>query len=355
MAYDLSTYEGRQAARDAGNWVGADSSGQIVMEPASGGGGSNTVSGSSPAPSSGGGGAQIYNTVNGPRTPEQMMRELEAAGWDHSGEIKDVYARTTGGAVTATGQTTTAPGAPAIPGAPAVPQGVNLNAATTLLNQAQQAAYQAYLTARLNLETDAQAFSQAQQAFTNKINEASLTGSYNGAPTQAALAQEAGLTGMYQGKPTLAREQMQQTTANDYLKLISGLRGPQDYGQYLKVIGSTPQGLSDLVASASGKYIPASGATTGAGTTPASLGGLVGDVTGGGGGMKYAQYMDQVSQLPRPNQISPDAWNTYTDSQKKVLLGMYESAGFNPTDVTDLYKQSLPRYAGPAGAGVIKL
>lgn len=57
--------------------------------------------------SGGGGGVQIYNTANGPRTPEQMMRELEAAGWDHSGEIKDVYARTTGGPVSATGQTTT--------------------------------------------------------------------------------------------------------------------------------------------------------------------------------------------------------------------------------------------------------
>lgn len=45
---DLSTYEGRQAARDAGNWVGKDDSGNIVSEPGHPGGQANLTTGGNP-------------------------------------------------------------------------------------------------------------------------------------------------------------------------------------------------------------------------------------------------------------------------------------------------------------------
>jgi hypothetical protein len=355
--------------------------------------------------------ADMFNTVNGQKSVGQMQAELQQAGWGGGEDVASAYARTTGGAVTqGAPSTTTTTTTPTAPGTPAVPvQGANVNAAQMLLSQAQQAAYQAYLNARLNLETDAQAFSQAQQAFTNHITEAGLTGTYNGQPTLAAQAQ-------------------QQSTANDYLKLIAGLRGPQDYGQYLKVLASTPGGMKDLVASAAGRYVPGGG-TTGVQPTPVSLGGVVGQATagagvgqgaapagpllqvtgtdpatgnplyqtrsgpktemqiytelnnagytgaqditsklqayqtmGGGGGTaspqqaQYADYMATASGLPAPNQISPAAYNAYTTTQKQLLSGMYEAQGFNPQDVTDLYKQSLPRYAysGPT-TGTVKL
>jgi hypothetical protein len=429
----------------------------------------------------------VYQTSNGPRTATQMMNELVNVGWNGSGEIKDVYARTTGGAVTAGSNTTgaTTPGVttPAVPG----PQLANTTAANQLLSQAQQAAYQAYLNARLALDTDQEAFTKAQAAFTNKISEAGITGSYNGqptlgarqqaadiaaqvagltgvytppsfggatggggvgggqsateqsvqwllsqnaalgdpnyqqqllqsrgwiwwpgeqlgsdnrptsgvypgfqpttpatggavagssggVPTLAAINQQAQLSGTYNGAPTEAAREFNAKTATDYLSLISNLRGPQDYGQYLRVIGSTPGGLKDLVGSAAGQYIPATGATTNAPTAGASLGGLVGDVTGqgqfatlpvvnsggavpyaqGGTPTSYADYQNAASNLPKPNQISADAWNSYTDSQKKMLLGMYENQGYNVNDVQDLYKQSLPKYSY-SGSGTVKL
>lgn len=231
-------------------------------------------------------------------------------------------------------------------------QGANLNAAQLLLNQAQQAAYQAYLTARLNLDTDELAFRKATQAFQDKLSEANVTGTYNGQPTMAAQAQ---MGFDASGKPTLAREQFQANTATDYLKLIAGLRGPQDYGQYLRVIGSTPGGLRDLVAGASGQYVPGTGASTGVQPQPASLGGLIGATTPATNAGALTDYTTATQGLPAPNQISPAAWNAYTDTQKKILLGMYESSGYNPQDVVDLYKQSLPKYGAAAGTGTIKL
>lgn len=348
----------------------------------------------------------------------------------------------------------------------------NTNAANQLLGQAQQAAYQAYLNARLNLETDAQAFTQAQQAFTNKINEASLTGSYNGQQTQAAQQQKF--------QQNFDVQQEQDKTALGYLGVIAGLKAPQDYGQYLRTLASTPGGLGDLVSSAAGRYVPGTGATTGVQPVPATLGGLLAQVpttgamqtggvagapqvqpaqasaqtTGGGyttdqlaaidnymnqqigsnnwaggrfhadvangvpieqairnaaqgaGGVamdpsrytlpqipqpsqaapvqqqavqqpqqqnpmatttastvgqpsnpaaaSYAQYQQAAAGLPAPNQISAAAWNSYTDSQKKLLLGMYQNQGWQTQDVQDLYNQSLPKYSY-SGAGTVKL
>jgi hypothetical protein len=112
---DLSTYEGRQAARDQGYWVGDDGSGSIVAEyqgaPSGGGGGGGgspqpaQQTGGSPAPA--GGGGAVYQTKNGPRTVQQMEAELYAVGWGGPvggtggpGAIANAYARTTGGPVT---------------------------------------------------------------------------------------------------------------------------------------------------------------------------------------------------------------------------------------------------------------
>jgi hypothetical protein len=114
--------------------------------------------------------------------------------------------------------------------------------------------------------------------------------------------------------------------------------------------------LRDLVSSAAGQYTPATGATTGVAPQAASLGGLVNAAaTGQSGGTDYATYMNTATGLPLPNQISPAAMNSYTQSQRDLLLGMYGQAGWNTADVLDLYKQSLPRYASPAGAGTVKL
>jgi hypothetical protein len=185
-----------------------------------------------------------------------------------------------------------------------------------------------------------------------------------GTQTLASIKQQADIVAQ-QAATAQAATTQNNTATQQYLTLIAGLKGPQDYGNYLRTIGSTPNGLSDLVASASGQYRPASGATTGVAPQGATLGGLMNagatGVSGAapaaaaaaGGGTTYADYMQQAAALPPPNQISPAAWNAYTDSQKQMLTGMYGQQGYTTQDVADLYKQSLPTYAyqgNPTGA-----
>jgi hypothetical protein len=104
------------------------------------------------------------------------------------------------------------------------------------------------------------------------LSEAAVTGMYNGQPTQAAqeFAQQFGLsqaavTGMYQGSPTQAAKEFearlaldtqheQNSQANQMLQLAASLRGPRNAFQFAKVLGGTPQGLSDVLAAVSGRY-----------------------------------------------------------------------------------------------------
>jgi hypothetical protein len=104
------------------------------------------------------------------------------------------------------------------------------------------------------------------------LSEAAVTGMYNGQPTQAAqeFAQQFGLsqaavTGMYQGSPTqaakefqqnlaLQTQQMENSQANQMLQLAASLRGPRNAFQQARVIGGTPGGLQDILASVAGRY-----------------------------------------------------------------------------------------------------
>jgi hypothetical protein len=208
----------------------------------------------------------------------------------------------------------------------------------------------------------------------------------------------------------LQTAQFQQGTAQNYLQLLSQLQGPADYGNYLKVLGSTPQGIQGLVGAAAGAYIPGGGVTgtpqaaslqslvgagasgvsggqymspaqwvSGPSTTGQNMNALPGAGTGavaGGGGYSPAQaqqngsgapapgqmgsiapgtttsyqdYMRQAQNLPAPSQLAPQAYNNMTTSQKQMLQGMYGQLGYNQQDINDLYNQSLPKYAAGGG------
>lgn len=145
----------------------------------------------------------------------------------------------------------------------------------------------AALTGEYNGKPTQQALQFAKQF---GLSEAAVSGMYNGQPTQAAkeFAQQFGLsqaavTGLYNGEPTQAakeftqnlafqREQaatqaaqfqqtfglqqteMENTQANQLLQLAASLRGPRSADQFTKVIGGTPGGLSDILASVMGRY-----------------------------------------------------------------------------------------------------
>ena len=184
------------------------------------------------------------------------------------------------------------------------------------------------------------------------------------------------------------QRQLAQQNTLAYLQQLASLRGPADWAKYQQVLGSTPQGMRDLYAAAMGQYVPGGGATTGvqpqavdlytmqqqiAGYNPqaqASGGQVWGSGIGVGGqgatpdqqaqatGNGTNMYGGQQQQynLPAPNQISAQAWNNFTPSQKQLMLGQYEAAGWNKDDVTALYNQALPQYgSNNATAGTWRL
>jgi hypothetical protein len=354
-------------------------------------------------------------TINGPKTVDQMNAELRAAGWpgppagtEGAGATANAYARTAGGTVTEmAGQNYAAAAQP--PGSVTTP-GTSVNPTMTqqILNDAQQKAYQAYLNARLQLDNDTLAFNKATEAFNETITQAGLTGTYQGAPTQAALqfaatnfgtwgmptqgqqtlaaqnqafTQQQALASMYgqyyapgqtptsgmqtqaaqqqaytqwlQGQQqALAQWQAQQGAAQSYLNMMAGLRGPADWAQYQKVLGATPQGMQDLVRAAAGQYIPGGGATTGVGPQPITLGGFVNQTTGPADTANQAA----MNSLVAPNQMAPQTWNALTPSQQQMLLGAWENQGYTQEDAKALFTQSLPKYAtGAPSSGSFKL
>jgi hypothetical protein len=248
-------------------------------------------------------------------------------------------------------------------------QQVNVDAQIALMNQANQAALIAYYNSKLALDSDELAFRKATQAFADTVTKAGLTGVFEGQPTFPAMQSYAQMFGSWgvptAGQQTLAAQQqafgqtiaaqqearqqaaLQQQTAQNYLDLLSRLRGPADLFQYQKVLGATPAGLQDLVRAAAGQYIPGGGATTGVQPTAANLQNFIAGATSGQGGMTAADQAALQALVP-PNQLAPQTWRNLAPSQQQVLLAAWENQGYRPEDARALFEQSLPRYATSA-------
>ena len=64
----------------------------------------------------------------------------------------------------------------------------------------------------------------------------------------------------------------------------------------------------------------------------------------------------QQPRLPAPNQIAPQSWANLAPSQREMMLGDYEAAGWHKPDVEALFAQSLPKYGANAPtAGTFRL
>lgn len=404
-----------QAAADNVRSQGGTPAGSGGGGGPSGGGGGGGGGGSVYAPqgtvSDLGGGN--YATVNGVQTIGSMASQLKAVGYNgptDPASIQAAYART----ATAPSGGGGSPGAPGAPGAlPNTGQlGVNPTNLANTLSNLQAKAMQEYYNAKLALDTDQEAYQKAAQAIANELSIAGVTGTYQGQPTQAAIkqladiaqqqaqtmiayaqqfgvwgtpaagqptlaqqAQQAQQTGYYTpytytpgatpqtagswtaGTPvmTTAYQQQQQQAAQNYLQLLSGLRGPADWAQYQKVLGATPQGTRDLVAAAAGQYIPGRGATTGVQPQAASLQSLYDQATGASGGSQ-ADLSAMQNTLVAPNQMAPQTWNALTPSQQQMLIGVWESQGYSKDDAQALFNQSLPKYGASAPtAGAYRL
>lgn len=235
--------------------------------------------------------------------------------------------------------------------------------------QAMQAAQLAYQDWYMRTQDDEQAFQHAQQTYENKWQESMFeykkqqdqwnlqqSAGYfdvNGVrtPTLQGIAQDASLTGMYQGKPTFQREQYETGVTQNLLGLQAGLRGPENYAQYLKVLGSTPQGMRDVVNAAAGRFqMPStSGMTPGQGTNAADVQSLLRDVQTGAP-QAQSDWTNALSGgLPAPNQISLQNYSKFSPTQRSMLLSAYEGAGWDPKDVQDMIQKSSP--LGAVGGG----
>lgn len=255
------------------------------------------------------------------------------------------------------------------------------------LDKAKQAWLQTYQTAELTGTLNGQDTLAKGQLLGTLNGQATLPaqediGVVNGQPTLTA-AQLYGYSGgaAGTGTPTLGLMSEQDKTALGYLQLLAGLTGPQNAFQYAKVLNGTPQGLTDIVNAASGRFgIPASGAgqmgsalaSTGGSasnsapaavapngslqignTQPsgsADLNSLVGSVNNPG-----AYQPPATSALPLPNQIDPNAWARFNPTQKSLLMADYQNQGMDPKDVDFARQQALPQYRGAQRGGIAGL
>lgn len=187
----------------------------------------------------------------------------------------------------------------------------------------------------------------AQQAWQNEYN------------TRQLEAQQTGyITVDGQKVPTLARQGQEQSTALSLLGLGAQLRGPQDYGAYLRTLNSTPQGLRDLVGALGGQYQMSgfTGAPKDAQYTPASVAGLVNEMSKGAASNEAADFAAATTNLP-----GGQAWDAnnvaklrQSPTQWGVLQSLYSEAGRDFQDEYARFLSSLPAYQGPR-VGAVRL
>jgi hypothetical protein len=180
-----------------------------------------------------------------------------------------------------------------------------------------------------------------QQQFGQGQNLAAMYGQYY-APGQAPqagmqtqTAQEQQYTQWLRAQQqALAEQSAQQQAANQYLTLLSNLRGPADWAKYQEVLGAGGN-MNSLAAAAMGQYIPGGGATSGVQPQAANLNTLYGQVAGAA--PQYQQYQ------PQPYQPNVAAF-TPQGSQPSQPGANYQ---YSPTDTGSRINQS--GWAGASG------
>lgn len=303
---DFSTYEGRQAFRDANPGAIVDASGAYY--PSSG----QTVSGSSP-------------TVNAQPSQGSQAQQLAA--------------------------------------------GINLLAGA-MSSGNKEAFNEAVRQFNVTFGLDQQKFGEAVRQFNQNylVSEAGLTGTYQGGQTQQAqlqaqniAAQNAGLTGYYQqpgvagpGQQTLAAQQQQYAQQLGLINSAAALqanpfRQQQALGQMSRVLGG--QGVAGFQAPNVVQGVGVAGGNTGGGMGYLSQ--MIDDIRDPSAN---TASMNQVMQgIPTPNKInSTEFLRAAPSTQSMVLQGMQEKYGLDPNDALTQIKATLPAFSAPTTMGTVK-
>jgi hypothetical protein len=205
-----------------------------------------------------------------------------------------------------------------------------------------------------------------------QISQAGLTGTYQGAPTQAGVlqaqniaAQNAGLTGYYvtpnglqqgtgQGVMTQAAQQQLYAQQMGAVNAAAALQAnPFRQAQVIGQAGRVLQGLPTAGFSAPNTV---TGVGTAGGNTQ--------------GGMGYLQQLIDDIKDPTANQTTADSWLNATPTPNKldsrsfltstpttqnlILQSMQEKYGIDPTDALTQIKNTLPAFNAPNTTGVIR-
>jgi len=230
-----------------------------------------------------------------------------------------------------------------------------------------------------------------------------------GQPSSAQLVEQ--VLGQVPGTPTLERERLQDQTATDTLRILSGLRGPENAFAYAETLANIPPSMRANIQAAMGR-LPLTA------QNPAQAG-MLGDVGAYGQGypagygprtaqgVSYTAETGQAppvytqagllaapgpgvgTRVPAPAGVTPGQWTTTatptgmtatnaaygprtspavaagmtapsqlspTDMSRlglygqKMLWGAYEHAGEDVNEVQDQYRRSLPTATGPRTA-----
>jgi hypothetical protein len=334
---DLSTYEGRQEARDQGYWVGEEG-GQIQSEYL------GTVGGdASPgAPMIGGG----YAGGGGGPAPTVQAQ---------SGQLAD-----------------------------------GINSLLGAIASGNKAAFdEAVRQFNVTFGLDEKKFSEAVRQFNEglQISQAGLTGTYGGQQTQQAqlqaaniAAQQAGLTGTYQapgmggpgqatldlqrlyggygmpgaGQQTLEAQQQQYAQQMGMINQAATLqanpfRQQQALGQMGRLLGG--QGVSGFQSPNT-----VAGVGTAGGNTQGGLGYLSQMIQDIRDPAANSASMNQVmSAIPTPTKLnSVEFLRAAPSTQSMVLQGMQEKFGLDPQDALRQIQATLPQFTSPTTTGTVK-
>ena len=295
------------------NDAGGSNLTSVTQSPSYGGGGGGGGGTAAAAPSSAS--ATVYQTVNGPKTLAQMGQELHQAGWDGTGNVVDVYARTAGGNVTPY----------AAVGAAAPPQ----NASGSDL-------YGYYLQ---------QALSAAAAGYKARFDEAirQFNASFG--------LSEAGVTGYYQGKPTQSMQQQGYNQQTGLISLAAGLQAnPFRQAQVIGQLGGLLHGGAVAGFQAPGQ---AQGQTDFSGM--GNLQRMIDDIRGGPGAINSQSVQGVLDAIPTPAKLdSVNFMRASPLTQNIVLQGMQEKYGLSPDDALAQIKNTLPQFQAPTTFGGVK-
>jgi hypothetical protein len=356
---DLSTYEGRQEARDAGYWVGEEG-GQVTSE--------------------------YLGTVGGDASPGAPMI---GGGYSGGGPAPTVQAQSS-----------------------QLADGINsLLGAIASGNKA--AFDEAVRQFNVTFGLDEKKFTEAVRQFNEglQISQAGLTGTYGGQQTQQAqlqaaniAAQQAGLTGTYQapgmGGPGQATLDLQRLYGG-YGMPAAGqntLEAQRQYAELYGGAGGMPGAGQETLAAQQQRYAQQMGMINQAASLQANpfrqqqalgqmgrlLGGqgvsgfqspntVAGVGTAGGntqGGLGYLSQMiedirnpaantasvnEVMNAIPTPTKLnSVEFLRAAPSTQSMVLQGMSEKYGLDPNDALRQIQATLPQFTSPTTTGTVK-